>query len=138
MKRAHENLRVERAGLYGEDYARAICNFDINLAFLRKAADDRVTTRSLEIPACGGFMLAERTREHSELFEEGKEAAFFGSERELHDKCEYYLEQEDERSRIAAAGMKRCTDSGYSNDAQLRHMLGIVQAMHRQGDSVRP
>jgi len=121
-----QNLRVELQSLWGEDYAKAICSFDINLCFLRKANRDLQTTRSVEIPACGGFMLAERTQEHLELFQEGKEADFFDCDEELVDKVRYYLSHEEERKRIAAAGRERCLTSGYSNQDRLRKMFDLV------------
>jgi hypothetical protein len=116
-------LSLERRALVGSDYARAICAFDINLGFLRKLARDRQTTRSVEIPACGGFMLAERTDEHLALFEEGREAEFFASEEELLRKVRYYLEHPEERERIALAGRERCLRGRYSNRDRLARMI---------------
>ena len=120
------NLQVRREALSGLDYARAINGARINLAFLRKAARDLQTTRSVEIPACGAFMLAERTDEHLRLFEEGREAEFFSSFEELERKCRFYLEHEAERARIAAAGLERCRRGGYSNAERLRGVLAYL------------
>jgi hypothetical protein len=108
---------------YGEQYVKIICSFDINLSFLRKANRDLQTTRSMEIPACGGFMLAERTDEHLELFEEGKEAEFFGNNEELLDKIKYYLAHDKQREQIARAGREKCLKSGYSNQDRLKEAL---------------
>ena len=117
------NLKVEERAVFGHEYAKAICSFDINLAFLRKLNRDAQTTRSIEIPACGGFMLAERTQEHLTLFEEGGEAEFFGSHGEMLEKCRYYLAHAEERTAISRRGRERCVKSGYSYDAQLKGVL---------------
>jgi spore maturation protein CgeB len=122
-------LVIENQSLWAHDYALALCAFDINLAFLCKINRDLQTQRSIEIPACGAFMLAERTQEHLELFEEGKEAEFFGSNEELLDKVKYYLAHPEERKRIAAAGRERCLKTGYSNHDRLRAMLNAVEAL---------
>lgn len=124
----HHNLKVLRRSVLGDDYARAICAAKINLGFLRKINRDLQTTRSVEIPACGGFMLAERTDEHLAMFEEGVEAAFFDSTAELIEKCKYYLEHEDERQRIANNGRARCLNGGYSYHEQLKKVLMAIES----------
>ena len=122
----HSNLDIKKEFLFGEDYCKAICATKINLNFLRKINRDQVTSRSIEIPACGGFMLAERTERHLEFFEEGHEAEFFGSHNELLKKILYYLGHDQERDKIAAAGRDRCLNSGYSMRYQMNKMLAEV------------
>jgi spore maturation protein CgeB len=129
-KHSQPNLKIEGKCLWGEDYARGICSFDINLGFLRKINRDLQTTRSIEIPACSAFMLAERTNEHLDLFEEGKEAEFFETNKELLEKVRYYLSHEQERQRIAQAGRERCIRSGYSNHERLKEMLMRINGIH--------
>ena len=117
------NFRVEGRPLWGDDYAIALSAFRINLGFLRRVNRDRQTTRSIEIPACGGFLLAERTDEHQRLFREDVEAVFFSDDRELLEKCRHYLAHEDERARIAEAGRRRCVEADYSYEARLTSIL---------------
>lgn len=126
MVNFHPNLVIKNEFLFGEDYSKAICATKINLNFLRKINRDEVTSRSVEIPACGGFMLSERTARHLEFFEEGEEAEFFSSNEEMLEKIRRYLENKEEREKIARAGMERCITSGYSMRAQLDKMLKVA------------
>ena len=120
------NLDVRNDFLFGEDYTKAICATKINLNFLRKINRDEVTSRSVEIPACGGFMLAERTGRHLDFFIEGSEAEFFASKEELLAKIRTYLNNSLEREKIAQAGRKLCLSSGYSMREQLTLILAEV------------
>jgi len=120
------NLDVKNDFLFGEDYTKAICATKINLNFLRKINRDEVTSRSVEIPACGGFMLAERTGRHLDFFIEGSEAEFFASKEELLAKIRTYLSNSPKREKIAQAGRKQCLSSGYSMRAQLILILEEV------------
>jgi spore maturation protein CgeB len=127
-RQKHDNLRLENTPIWATDYAKGICSFDINLCFLRKINRDLQTTRSIEIPACGGFMLAERTGEHQELFTEGVEAEFFNSDDELLQKVIFYLENPEKRRRIAEAGRVRCINGGYSYADRMNQILGHIDS----------
>lgn len=121
----HPNLVVEGRGLGAEDYVRAICSTGINLGFLRKANRDLQTGRSIEIPACGAFMLAERTEEHERLFEPGREAAYFADDDELLRQVRRYRDPEL-RAPIAVAGRERCVRSGYDYHSRMKDLLGRI------------
>jgi hypothetical protein len=120
-----ENLTI-LPGIFSEDYSKALQAFKISLCFLRKMNADTQTTRTMEIPASGGFLLAERTDEHLSLFEEGKEAEFFSTDQELLEKCQFYLKHEVDRDRIKEAGTLRCYTSGYSNEKSIKRMIDIL------------
>lgn len=109
--------------IFEERYARAVAGSRIALGLVREICPDEHTTRTFEIPAIGGFMLADRTNEHLELFEEGKEAEYFGSDEEYRDKVRFYLANDEARGCIARAGHQRCISSGYSYDDRIRVAL---------------
>jgi spore maturation protein CgeB len=129
---------VRGEALVGSSYPRAIASAAINLALMSGRVEgasqgDETTTRTYEIPACGGFMLHERTPELAELFEEGREVACFGSVDELAAKIEHYLAHPAERRAIAAAGRARCVPA-YAYDERMREIL----AWHDAATSASP
>lgn len=109
--------------IYGDDYARALTGSKIGAGFLRMVCPDQHTTRTFEIPACGSMLLADRTDEHREFFKEGKEAEFFNSADEFVDKAKFYHTHETARARVAQAGRRRCTESGYAYVHRLEALL---------------
>ncbi len=125
----HPNMIVEGKPIYGEDYVKALCASKIALGFLRKINRDLQTSRTMEIPACGTFMLSERTHEHLRLFEEGEEAEFFDSKEELLKKVAHFIQHDSERETIAKGGRERCLESGYSHHDRLRLMFKKLEIL---------
>lgn len=113
--------------VYQDDYARALTGAKIGLGLLRKVCPDQHTTRTFEIPACQSMLLADRTEEHSNFFEEGKEAEFFDSPEELVDKAKFYCGNENSRRRLAEAGLERCVKSKYAYVHRLCATLQQIQ-----------
>lgn len=118
-----ENLKIHRKPLDGHLYRKAISSSKINLCFLRKLNDDIQTARSIEIPACRGFMIAEMTDEHSKLFEENSEAVFFSSNQELLYKINYYLKHKEKRKKISHNGYKKVTKFNFSYDDVVKRII---------------
>jgi spore maturation protein CgeB len=114
---------IKGGEVYGEQYAWALGTAKIGIGFLRKICPDQHTTRTFEIPACGSLLLADRTPEHEELFEEHVEAEFFESEAEMLDKLKFYLRNESSQRAMAIKGYERCQNSGYSYTARVRKVL---------------
>lgn len=116
----------------GSEYAKAIRAARICLGIMSGKVQgvtqgDETTTRTFEIPACGGFMLHERTPDLLELYEEGKEVACFGSAEELAEQIQYYLAHPAEREAIARSGHARCVPA-YSYDNRVREILRYHQS----------
>jgi len=121
----HRGLRIENRPVYDDDYARTINASRINLAFLRKANRDRQTCRTMEIPACGGFMLHEASPEAERLFAPNQEAAYFTTDDDLVHACRSWLEDEARRREVAAAGLRRA-QSGHTHADRITHILTLA------------
>jgi spore maturation protein CgeB len=116
----------EGGQLQGDDYALAIQCAKISLGLLSKGNRDLHTTRSLEIPALGGLLCAERTAEHLQLYVEGEEALFWRDAEECAGVCRDALADEPRRQRIAAAGHARSMINGNHNQTVMQAILDEV------------
>ncbi len=115
--------RVFLGGLEGEDYVKAIRGASIAIGLLSKGNQDLHTTRSLEIPAIGTLLCAERTSDHLEMYKDGEEAVFFDTADECADLCLALLARPDRIETIAAAGLKRVWRNGDFNEKVLTKMI---------------
>lgn len=125
LRRSHDGLVFDRT------YRLALAGAKIALCLLRRANRDHQTLRSFEIPACGAFMLAERTEEHLALFAEDQEAVYFESTEELLEKITYYLAREPARRRIAEAGRRRVVEGRHTYQDRLVEIFRHVESLRQ-------
>jgi len=122
---------VQHRLVMGDEYARAIVSFDVNLGIVSKWNRNHTASRTFQIPALGAFLLHERNELVAKYFDEGVEAEFFDSDDELLEKCRHYLAHPEERLRIAAAGRRRCIESGYFESDRVREILPALEEAMR-------
>lgn len=114
----------------GSAYADAVAQSRITIAIHSGPVgpdgwEDKVSTRSFEIPASGGFMLHIDNDEIREFYEPGQEIDVFGTCDALVGKIRHYIAHPAERMAIAAAGCARATQA-YSYDARATEMMAII------------
>jgi len=88
---------------------------------------DFINPRTFEIMACGGFQLADRRPALEGLFETGEEIIIFEDLGDLRSKISYYLDNPEERKRIADRGRQRVLrEHTYEN--RMAEMLQVISA----------
>lgn len=107
----------------GDNYAKAIQCAKVNLGLLSKENRDLHTTRSLEIPALGGLLCAERTSEHTAIYAEGHEALFWKDADECAAMCQFALSNDVRRQAIAKASNDRIKVNQHFNENILENIL---------------
>ncbi len=154
LLRAMPGLRLHLHGMYWDrarvlrpyargmamarDYRLAVGGAKIAVNLVRRANRDDHVMRTFEIPACGGFMLTERSSTHAELFSEDNDAAFFGTPDELAAMVRGYLARDEDRARIAAAGHHRVTQGRHTYADRLAEIIDAartVRASQKRPDS---
>jgi spore maturation protein CgeB len=119
--------------VFGDDYARAIQGARVSLGLLSKGNRDLHTTRSLEVPALGGLLCAQRTSEHIAMYDEGREAVFWSDAEECAGLCIGLLADEPRRNAIAEAGRRRVHRNGHFNEPMLRSVIEALTAAPMTG-----
>jgi len=124
--------------LGGEEMARVFSASSIVIGFVVHFGGNRTMhpMRAFEIPACGGFLLAERANgEYLEFFEEGSEIATWGDPEELIDKTKYYLEHEGIRRKMARRAFERVKKDGHSYIDRAKKILALHEEILEKKES---
>ena len=109
--------------LSDHEYTKALCGSKIAIALYSLLNNDVYTRKCFEIPATATFMIAKRSKEMLELFNENEECVFFDDTEELIEKIRFYLKENDLRQEIAYNGYNRVINSGYDVLGRARFIL---------------
>lgn len=120
-------------GIYDDHgYAAVIQSAKICLGMLSRGNQDLHTSRSIEIPALGGLLCAERTTEHLELYREGEEAVFWRDATECAQVCHRLLADEPLRLSIGKGGQRRALKNNHFNEPMLTSVLARAMQISRE------
>ncbi|MCX5792248.1 MAG: glycosyltransferase [Elusimicrobia bacterium] len=86
---------------------------------------EQIKARNFEIPVAGGFQLTNYAVGLERYFRVGEEVAVFSSPEECAVQIAYYMEHEDERLRLAAAGHVRAA-AEHTYEQRMRKLLESV------------
>jgi len=123
-----KRFRATRAHAKGQaDFStlrKAVSGAKVNLCLVRRANRDGNSMRTFEIPAMGGCMLLEDTREHRELFgDEAKAVVYFRTLGEMIEKLRDLLGDDEKRRRLAEASHQLITQGKHAYIDRLQTML---------------
>ncbi len=113
---------------YFTELPRVYCGTTVNVNCTSMQMKTAVNQRVFDVPACGGFLLSDHQTDMESFFEVGKEAICYHGREEAVSLAGYYLENDAEREKIAAAGRRRVlADHTYE-----RRMGELVAEMRRR------
>jgi spore maturation protein CgeB len=118
-----------------EDFSRMAGSSRINLAIHYGPKgdlgwEDKVSTRSFELPACKAFMLHIDNDEIRSLYDVGREIDVFDTPAALVEKIGHYLDRATERQAMIDAAYARAVPA-YSLDTRAAELMAVIEA--RQG-----
>jgi len=114
LVKMHKNVIIGDA-IFGEEFWSVLRKFRVQLNIFRPHNINSHNMRSFEIPAVGGIMLAPKSEEHREFFEEGKEVFLYSDLKDLLNKILFLLSMpQTEINRIRAKAMQKSIENKYT------------------------
>ena len=112
--------------LANESYSAQLAKIAMCLGLLSHRNRDLHTRRTMEVPAAGGVLLAERSSEHRLLFEEGVESLYWKNATDCAELARHMLSSESWLAAIRTDGHQRLAEVGVGNEDVVRHALAVL------------
>ncbi len=121
LHNVHTHAPIE--SLYGMPKVFHLSKINLNMTI--KPIQTGLPLRIFDIMGCGGFVMTNYQAELTDFFEIGRDLECYTSMEELIDKCDYYLNHEEERRQIAQQGYQTvCNYHTYAH--RLNEMIGAI------------
>lgn len=116
-----------RPKVEGIDLFRALSGAKMGLS-INIANDVRLyhSDRFINYLSCGTFVLAKRVPDSDLLFEDGVHVRYFDTADEFFELPDWYLQHEDEREKIAKAGMEKAHNE-FNCEKIARYVLDLIE-----------
>ncbi len=82
--------------------------------------------RTFEIPASRSFQLTDMPRDVKTYFKPGKEIVIYKDQKDFKEKADYYIENDEERLKIAQAGYNRVVKE-HTMTHRIEKMLSLLK-----------
>lgn len=122
-----EKYNVELMGnvSYEEEMPQVFKSTKINLNPTLRANRTGIPLRIVDILGCGGFMLSTHQAELDDFFFDG-EVVYYETTEEAVELMDYYLAHDEEREKVASAGLRRVKED-FSFEDRIEKMLGTIK-----------
>ena len=124
-----EFLDFRGESILGPEYAQLLSEYTFSLGLLSKWVDEKHTTRTFEIPACGTALITEKNEEINRFFR-NDEVIFYDTLQELVQKIKYYINHRDELEILCLKGYDSVIHNGYDYESILRGVLKRMEIIH--------
>ena len=122
-----ETRRITRGHATPTQLRHGIAAAKVCLGLVRRANRDGHAMRSIEVPAAGGCLLVERTREHEELFgADGEAVVYFDDIDGMVRATRQLVGDEPRRRRLASRAHEIVWRGGHTYADRLQRLMGHV------------
>ncbi len=129
----HHSPLKERATdkqLKPEEWKKIFCSSPINIVIHFQDGETlchQAAPRVYEALACRSFLLVDDQKDVRSLFQDGKHLVIFKESEDLQQKITYYLNQADERKKIAHQGYEEVVHN-HTYLQRIQEMLSVIEA----------
>lgn len=97
----------------------------INLNITLRSIHAGIPLRAIEIMGSGGFLISNFQKDYLMYFEPDKDFVYYEDERDLLDKCAFYLKHDTARNKIAISGYNKIKEF-FTYDVMLKNILDTI------------